>query len=748
MGLPHLRKWLKETVPGCIRGIERAAAAAGSAGSAGGSAPAAGGFDHVFIDLNSILHQQARRAKTPADTKKRLVGAIKRVMNLPSVQPRKQVFLAIDGPPPLAKMRLQRQRRISLGVKKKKTAAAAAFDTRQITPGCLFMDSMEEYLASFACRHLVLSCNRTPGLAIAISGAACPGEGELKIIHTIRSMQADPHIKNNESFAIIGSDADLVLQAIASGISCSILDDRGVQSVSLPDLFKFLHSVCPKRDPQLVGLDFAVLTVLAGNDYFPKVRGVSLGSLWTRYRNYAASKNFHHIFDADSRTLNPIALAHIFPIRKNQGDLQGLADGAVAGEDEDADDLNDVDDDDDTNSDADPMEMDADQDADVALAEESAATPAAIGSVASFVPTLNIPEQSAQMDMSSDAQVHTYFQGILWCITMYRTGQCPDHAFLYRWKYAPSSSQIALFLKTGMAMILEPSCKQFIDPPYASIADHPTGHTILYDAYQQIQSHYSKQGAIIPSQPAIPFTLMLFPRWSVPPGYTNYIPTTDLLGGPKIVFNRPFCRYDLAPGQSGVVSGNGGSQQLHTQQQQQQQQQQVKEDRQQERRPSDQQQQQQDRHPAWNPQQTTVAPSDQAGAPRQQRRRDGGKSNHQDPPMPDEQAAQPPAAIQRQASTADIVIPDYKVPVVFRQPGAPGSGSSFNARYPLRNGGRSPQQQQAQSQESDHAERLPLENADRSHRPPGRAGRGGRGGRGGHGGGRREVTGDPSIDFA
>lgn len=124
-------------------------------------------------------------------------------------RPRALLYIAIDGPVPLAKMYRQRQRRFRGAETKRRMReqfpdTPPEWDTNQITPGTPFMDALSAAVATalptIATKHGIRHT--------AISDSNIPGEGEQKISAYIRTNRVAtvPVMR-----AIYGLDADLIM---------------------------------------------------------------------------------------------------------------------------------------------------------------------------------------------------------------------------------------------------------------------------------------------------------------------------------------------------------------------------------------------------------------------------------------------------------------------------------------------------------------------------------------------------------
>lgn len=135
-----------------------------------------------------------------------------------------EVFLAVDGVVPLAKIKQQRLRRFKsawlveeerqLGIRE---AGGESWDTNSITPGTLFMEKLGTSLRSLCSQR---------GKGWSVSDAEEPGEGEQKIMRLLRQRDA-AYYNGKGSVLVYGLDADLILLTMLNGVG------RGVQNCFL-----------------------------------------------------------------------------------------------------------------------------------------------------------------------------------------------------------------------------------------------------------------------------------------------------------------------------------------------------------------------------------------------------------------------------------------------------------------------------------------------------------------------------------
>jgi len=225
MGIPRFSRWLAEVFPdafSCTARLE---------------------MDHVYIDMNTVLHevlQSLGKARDGPSESSLITAVMKRLDEiLDDIRPCRSVFLAIDGPAVCAKIPLQRRRRCERtaapqsqqkGSKRKghgrskgqqshgSKGGAGCVTSNMLTPGVPFMAQVSASLESYCQVRMGLGgegcIKRWHGCIEArVSSASSAGEGEHKIAAAMVCNEARARAAGDETrtHAVVGADSDLFL---------------------------------------------------------------------------------------------------------------------------------------------------------------------------------------------------------------------------------------------------------------------------------------------------------------------------------------------------------------------------------------------------------------------------------------------------------------------------------------------------------------------------------------------------------
>jgi len=167
---------------------------------------------HFMLDFNCIIYAAMKTLKPVTSEKyevglRREVGVwLERLIDI--ISPKDEVFIAVDGPVPLAKIHQQRLRRFkSVWLRKRDEglraelglpSATEGWDRNAITPGTAFMNEMNRFLANW------ITTKKVNGLNCVLSGSDEAGEGEHKIMRRLSTI-------SGKNVIVYGLDADLIL---------------------------------------------------------------------------------------------------------------------------------------------------------------------------------------------------------------------------------------------------------------------------------------------------------------------------------------------------------------------------------------------------------------------------------------------------------------------------------------------------------------------------------------------------------
>lgn len=179
-------------------------------------------IDYFLIDANCLVHPVC--FKTVADNPdlkdneklehkmlNNVCEYLDKIINY--VNPKKGVYLAIDGVAPVAKIKQQRSRRFKSvadkglwdNIKKKHNKPIGNYwNNNAVTPGTLFMEKLHTKLLNWA---------KESKRPVIYSSCFTPSEGEHKLLQFIRSNQKN---KLDHSYVIYGLDADLIFLALST----------------------------------------------------------------------------------------------------------------------------------------------------------------------------------------------------------------------------------------------------------------------------------------------------------------------------------------------------------------------------------------------------------------------------------------------------------------------------------------------------------------------------------------------------
>ena len=256
-------------------------------------------FNSLLIDTNCLLHPQCFKVlnENPnlnnfetLENKmiKQCIIYLDEVINF--IDPNKEVYIAIDGVAPIAKMKQQRQRRYKSvndkilfdNIKKKHNKEITTYwNNSAITPGTKFMKKLTNRIINY-CKELKEKKN----IKIIFSTAETPAEGEHKLLQYIRNSN------NDYKYVIYGLDADLIFLSLsANKDNIYLMRESNEINKNNKEIFNLVEidmlkkciieqineiMIKEKLDEENVIKDFIFICYFLGNDFLPHVPSIDI----------------------------------------------------------------------------------------------------------------------------------------------------------------------------------------------------------------------------------------------------------------------------------------------------------------------------------------------------------------------------------------------------------------------------------------------------------------------------------------
>lgn len=228
-------------------------------------------FDHLYLDLNFALHKSSYSVKSVDQIYVKLCGFLDKMIQL--ISPMKSITFATDGVAPLAKLLLQRKRRLTHS----RSELITNYSTLNFTPNTKFMETLEDKISSYVNFIKNVYC---VDVVFKIKGH---DEAELKLKHEMmKNIEKYP----NDSHIIVTNDADvIVMLSTLEHYENTYIFCEGINSKIL-SIGKLIKKHVKKVGASLYPhLDFTAVNMFAGNDYLPSISFFTFEKIWIAYKN-------------------------------------------------------------------------------------------------------------------------------------------------------------------------------------------------------------------------------------------------------------------------------------------------------------------------------------------------------------------------------------------------------------------------------------------------------------------------------
>ena len=259
---------------------------------------------NLCLDSNSIVYDCARgiEATHPSFETELIARVCAKIESYIELVRPTNVFIAFDGPPPMAKMKQQRERRYK-GAAETKTG----WDTVQITPGTTFMLKLDEGVKTYFQHH----AEKFGAFKLSVSSE--PGEGEQKIFEWLRGSPGQTFV--------YGLDSDLIILALQHLKLCPICMVREFkEEMKLLDVSKLGVEIETLLGKDRLN-DYIFLMFFMGNDFLPHFPALNLRTkgLDTILQTYKTAAFDNPIFDGEK-----ICWRHVEKLLQLLGDKESV----------------------------------------------------------------------------------------------------------------------------------------------------------------------------------------------------------------------------------------------------------------------------------------------------------------------------------------------------------------------------------------------------------------------------------------
>ena len=298
-----------------------------------------GSIDYFLIDTNCMIHPVCfktladhnnitNKAKLENKMMEEVLIYLEKMIKY--VDPKKGVYIAIDGVAPVAKIKQQRSRRFKSvhdrilwqNIKKKHNKEVPnSWNNSAITPGTEFMRLLNVKIIEW--------CKKQK-LEIIYSSSNTPSEGEHKLLQFIRDNNKE---KKKFSYVIYGLDADLIFLALTTGLKDIFLLREAVHlnknkstdvlnyvwmekmresiNVTISDLIKInleKEDISKIVEEDRIINDFIFICYLLGNDFLPHLPSLDISKngldyLIEYYVECLINSKFKYIIDKTNKDM-------------------------------------------------------------------------------------------------------------------------------------------------------------------------------------------------------------------------------------------------------------------------------------------------------------------------------------------------------------------------------------------------------------------------------------------------------------
>lgn len=288
MGIDKFHTWLKNTYYVAIVNEERK-------------------YDHIYLDLNFLLHRLVSYVSSEEELLNKVIFTINSFVV--SHPPKKTLNLVADGSASYAKVLLQKKRRLQTAQSiLEHNGDINDLNPLHLTSGTKFMNKFNERII----KYISDNEDKFSNIKVNLNLSDQPDESEFKIC---RMMKNNCKKTTLDTHLIFSNDADTILIAMGMtdifGIYVMVQmmgNDSYIISIDelINEFMKMYGYKLQKRS------DFVFISLLNGNDYFPKLKYANFNNLWEAYKSSILPTESIVNFDNSINIKNMIKFLYVF----------------------------------------------------------------------------------------------------------------------------------------------------------------------------------------------------------------------------------------------------------------------------------------------------------------------------------------------------------------------------------------------------------------------------------------------------
>ena len=237
-------------------------------------------YDDIYIDMNYLIHLCYFNATSIDHLRNKVVYHINQIIK--TYKPLKHLYLYFDGcAGVIKKTTCDKRIKITESANKNKKVV---IDPKIFGHKSDFMKEITKLLQSkITTKYLHIN----EDVKIKINDGTNYGEGEIKMANNIIHKH-QKHLKDDETYnsLIISNDSDSIIISLCNKVNnIFILNKYNIINI---DKIKEIFTNKYKTNY----MDFVLLTLFQGNDYFPKLNYISYTSIWNAYDTYVKCESF------------------------------------------------------------------------------------------------------------------------------------------------------------------------------------------------------------------------------------------------------------------------------------------------------------------------------------------------------------------------------------------------------------------------------------------------------------------------